>query len=93
MALKKVRINVKYFVISNLFYIFVEKSTNTIMSDEQVIQAKSAEIKRLRSVCNTKDEAIKKAIGFLDSFSLLISGKELETKRESLINELNQYIG
>ena len=63
------------------------------MSDEQIIQAKSTEIKRLQDVCNTKDEAINMAIAFLDSFSLLISGKEMESRREGLIVELSEYLG
>jgi hypothetical protein len=63
------------------------------MSNEQIIEAKSNEIRRLHSVCRTKDEAIKKAITFLDSFSLLISGKEIESNRENLITELKEYLG
>lgn len=63
------------------------------MSDDQIIQAKSNEIKRLHTVCQTKDEAIKKAIAFLDSFSLLVSGPDMESKRENLIEELTNFLG
>lgn len=63
------------------------------MSDEQIIQAKSAEIKRLHAVCKTKDEAIRKAIVFLDSFSLLVGGEKMESKQEKLIAELSEYLG
>lgn len=63
------------------------------MTDETIIEVKSKEIKRLHGVCRTKDEAIRKAIQFLDSFSLLVSGKEMEAQRESLIVELNDYLG
>lgn len=63
------------------------------MDNDEIIQAKSKEIRRLHSVCQTKDEAIKKAIGFLDSFSLLVSGEEMESQRELLIAELNDYLG
>lgn len=63
------------------------------MSDDQIIEAKSKEIKRLHRVCQAKDQAIKKAVDFLDSFSLLISGEELEKQRENLIVELTQTLG
>jgi len=52
------------------------------MNDEEIIEAKSKEIRRLHQVCRDKDEAIKKAIDFIKEY-----GGDL------LADELKEYLG
>ena len=55
------------------------------MTNEEIIEAKNNEIIRLHRVCINKNEAIQKAINFLNSLNL--------NKTMDFANELKEHLG
>lgn len=62
------------------------------MTDEEVINAKSQEIKRLQNVCHAKDNVIQKAINHLKEIKIYYPPSR-EEENIFLVNELEKFLG
>jgi hypothetical protein len=63
------------------------------MTDDEIIEAKSKEIRRLHNVCKEKDKAIQKAINLLDELQGYSMSIKMREQIFNCSNELKEYLG
>jgi hypothetical protein len=62
------------------------------MTDQEIIEAKSKEIKRLHQVCNEKDDNLRHAINIIKIYAKNSEG-ELQQTIQERIDYLNNTLG